>query len=366
MAVIASIHTWWQRWRNIPGPAGDPERVPVTPSAHAQNLVGQWLSGEADHIQALGLETLQGLADASPQSWDNESPAAAANVWIDTVLQNHLATAISHNLSTQNRYLILVQVLCQGLAQEYANALCQGQRLRCPLIESNGMTPRSRPWLRPDQATTFDPATLALWLACARLPEAGRLLLGDALARGWPGFSGNASATFIPPARKHPKASMTIPARSAHGVKTVNVRRSTTAEAHSSPSGGERELLRQAVTAALLQLTQSAAFNRHGGEGWRVNEVFFLCAKPFAERLQDSSWVATQAALQKRKTLYRRLAHWGLIETNGSMPIWKIRITEPGCPQPQFASVIKLPAALYRQAVSVKQYHAGTVQKVVE
>ncbi|MCB1808945.1 MAG: hypothetical protein KDK04_03330 [Candidatus Competibacteraceae bacterium] len=352
-------------WRRRATPALTAEALPVTPSAYAVGIISQWLAGENDAIQALGLETLHRLAAASPCAWDAEPATVLATEWIDQALQNGFATTLARDATAQDRYLALVQVLCQGLAHAYASALRQGQWVRCPFTEPSAQPPRSHPRLRPSERAALDTSALALWLACTRLPEAGRHLLGEALEQDGPVFSSDAPSALAPPVPEQTEDLASPHERSHRRPKPVKACLSPAPEAPLTPPDNERALLQQAVTTALLQLAQSEAFNRHGGEGWRVGDAFLLCAKPFAERLLNDPWVAAQAPLHNRKTLYRRLAHWGLIQADGALPIWKLRISEPGRPQSQYASVIKLPVALYEAAVTVESYQTGRILKVV-
>jgi len=105
--------------------------------------------------------------------------------------------------------------------------------------------------------------------------------------------------------------------------------------------------LRDAVRDVLRGLAQTETFNRQDGAGWYHEGVFWVAAKPFAERLHAQPEVRDRAEWRPRPALYRRLMADGLLLPNGAQPVWNVYVIEEDLPHRRYASVLKLPATLY-------------------
>jgi hypothetical protein len=124
-----------------------------------------------------------------------------------------------------------------------------------------------------------------------------------------------------------------------------------------------RALLRDAVRDVLRSLVQTKTFNRRDGAGWYHEGVFWVAAKPFAERLHAQPEVRDRAEWRLRPALYRCLAAHGLLLPNGAQPLWNVYVIEENSSNRRYASVLKLPATLYPSAHTGLEYR-GVIQDV--
>ncbi|MCB1821321.1 MAG: hypothetical protein KDI73_07040 [Candidatus Competibacteraceae bacterium] len=130
-----------------------------------------------------------------------------------------------------------------------------------------------------------------------------------------------------------------------------------------APEDEERRILRDAVRDMLRGLVQSETFNRRDGAGWYHDGVFWVVAKPFAERLYAQPEVRDRGEWRLRQALYRHLMAHGLLLPNGAQPVWKVYVVEEDPPHRRYASVLKLPATLYAGFEACPAY-AGWLQAV--
>jgi len=317
--------------------------------------------------------SLTAFAEASPRA--QGTPATQADTtWLEPALailaqQPHPeAFAVTDSA----RYVLWAQTLCDVLASAYMAALRQGQELVCPYTSDEAL-PLARAHLSRDERAALKGDDWGLLLA-SNLPEAGRVMLADtlhyagrvALPNTVNSDEGRAGRTETArPEVAKPKASSVnqpvetraLPVPDAKPVKTRTQRvpDAKPSAVDTAPPSSDKARLLSAVQTALADLVASDRFNRHGGEGWQVDGIIWVNARPFAERIQAQVEIVPE--WENRKLLYRTLVAHELIVPDGSTPVWQFRVQEAPHPQMRFVSALRLaPVCLARIEGKVPAY----------
>jgi len=334
------IHALLRRWRARLGatagrdaPAGDRDAPDAL--ASGRDALVAWFAAEPEQY-VLAQATLA-VAVAVPD-WLAAAFARLAE-------QPPLPAGWPSVAGLSGRYLMLTRVLGDALDAAYTRALRTGQPLVCPLTRAPWPAATRQARLKPAEWAALDGTGLGSLIAGVWLPEAGQRQVWRALAHDilWT----DAPAFWAAVAAQTPHAA----------------RPGRTPDPAGSTEDEERLILRDAVRDVLRGLVHSETFNRRDGAGWYHEGVFWVAAKPFAERLYAQPEVRDRGEWRPRPALYQRLAVHGLLLPNGAQPVWNVYVVEEDRPYRRYASVLKLPATLYA-GVEVFPAYAGRLQAV--
>jgi len=344
IAAFSIVRRWLGRAGAGRAPAGTAGVTPevTVPTTYRQRTAA-WFAAEPEG-PALAQATLAALAQAGPRPVDEHTPSTETTApWLDTAFarlaqQPPPPDAWPPVAGLSGRYLIFTRVLCDALDAAYTVALRAGHPLRCPLTRESLPTAGLQPRLTPIEWAARDGTGLGSLIAGVWLPEAGQRQVWRALAHDLPWTEAPAFWAVVAQTQ-----------RAAHPGQTP--------DPALSPEDEERLILRDAVRDVLRGLVQSATFNRRDGAGWYHEGVFWVAAKPFAERVHTQPEVCDRVEWWPRPALYRRLMAHGLLLPNGAQPVWNVYVVEQDLRYRRYVSVLKLPATLY---AGVETYPAYT------
>ena len=351
MTALSIVRRWLGRVGAGRAPAGTAGVTPgvTVPTTYRQQAAA-WFAAEPEQY-ALAQATLAALIQAGPQPVDETAAVAVAVPdWLNAAFarlaeQPPPPTGWPSVAGLSGRYLMLTRVLGDALDAAYTTALRAGQPLHCPLTRDPWPTAMRQARLKPAEWAALDGTGLGSLIAGVWLPDAGQRQVWQAVAHdiSWT----DAPAFWETVAAQHRAA--------AHPGKMPDLAL--------SPEDEERLILRDAVRDVLRGLVQSETFNHQDGAGWYHQGVFWVAAKPFAERLHAQPEVRDQGEWRPRPALYRHLMAHGLLLPNGAQPVWNVYVIEEDLPHRRYASVLKLPATLYAGFEACPAY-AGRLQGV--
>ena len=351
MTALSIVRRWLGRVGAGRAPAGTAGVTPgvTVPTTYRQQAAA-WFAAEPEQY-ALAQATLAALIQAGPQPVDETAAVAVAVPdWLNAAFarlaeQPPPPTGWPSVAGLSGRYLMLTRVLGDALDAAYTTALRTGQPHHCPLTREPLPTATLQPRLPPAEWAALDGTGLGSLIAGVWLPAAGQRQVWQALAHDLPWTEAPAFWATVAAQQRTaaPPEKMPDPVASAEDE--------------------ERLILRDAVRDVLRGLVRSETFNRRDGAGWYHEGVFWVAAKPFAERLHAQPEVRDRAEWRPRPALYQRLAAHGLLLPNGARPVWNVYVIEEDLPHRRYASVLKLPATLYAEVETCPAY-AGRLQGV--
>lgn len=391
---------WFSDWfrRDVKTSDAPLVRSPrVSIPAEITARVARWCASEPPDRVALALETVQCLANASPQ-WLQPIPNAQPLAWLITAVER--LERLPDPLPIPPpfpalawRYLLLMRVLSDELETVYTTAWRHGWATRCPLADGPDAFLPARVLARGRNRDRLDSAGLAALVSGVRLPVAGLQLLYAAHYAGvdwsdsvafWQTFNPiNPPVTPMAHSAGRPLASNeTPPALEAVSLPDAMPQRATPpleslpieVNAGSIPDATEAPtpawvasfpvaalpvsppnpptypVAEAAVTdpwsavvrATLVTLITRPRFNQMAGDAWFYEGVFYVAAKGFAETLYQQPWVCAQVPGGDRKALYRHLAERQLVVTAGTQRIWSCYVSDNPAIHPRYVSTLKI------------------------
>ena len=371
----------------------------VSVPAEITARLARWCASEPPDRVALALETLQCLANVSPQ-WLQPVPDSQPLAWLITAVERLERLPDPLPIPPRFpalawRYLLLTRVLSDELETVYTAAWRRGWATRCPWADGPDAFPPARVLHRGRARDRLDSTGLAALISGVRLPLAGLQWLYAAHQAGvdwsdstafWLTFNAMKppvtpmahpagpplASSERPSVQRAASAPDAMPRRATPplesppiGANAVSIPDATeaptpvlaapcpvvalTASSPNPPAPPVAEATatvtdpwRAVVRATLATLIASPRFNHMAGDAWFYEGLFHVAAKVFAETLYQQPWVRAQAPLGDRKALYRHLAARQLIVTAGTQRIWSCYVSDNPAIHPRYVSALKI------------------------